>query len=47
MADAACISLQTVIDYLQTHPEIELARFVLFGKRAYDTFEQVLRELVG
>ena len=46
MSVAARISLQTVIDYLQTHPNIELARFVLFGLRAYRTFERVLQDLI-
>jgi O-acetyl-ADP-ribose deacetylase (regulator of RNase III) len=46
MAEAARIGLQTVIDYLRTHPEIILVRFVLFGQAAYRTYEQVLEELL-
>jgi O-acetyl-ADP-ribose deacetylase (regulator of RNase III) len=43
MAEAADIALQTAIDYLQDHAEIELVRFVLFGQRAYRVFEDALR----
>ncbi len=46
MAEAAAISLQTVIDYLQAHPEIALVRFVLFGRRAYSLFEKRLARLI-
>ncbi|HDH10128.1 MAG TPA: O-acetyl-ADP-ribose deacetylase, partial [Chloroflexi bacterium] len=35
MEEAAPIALRTVIDYLKTHTDIELVRFVLFGRRAY------------
>lgn len=45
MAEAAQISLQTVIDYLRAHPEIELVRFVLFGQAAYDTFAHALETI--
>lgn len=47
MAEAAEISLQTVIDYLSAHPEIALARFVLFGQRAYSVFEKTLARLMA
>lgn len=46
MEEAADISLQTVIDFLQAHTDIELVRFVLFGQRAYGVFEKVLRQKV-
>lgn len=46
MEEAADISLQTVIDFLQAHTDIELVRFVLFGQRAYDVFEKVLHQKV-
>ncbi len=45
MDKAADISLQTVIDYLRQHPEIELARFVLYGQAAYRVFERALQKL--
>ena len=47
LRDAARIALTTVRDYLAQHPEIELVRFVLFGRPAYETFEKVLQELEG
>ncbi|MEK6545128.1 MAG: O-acetyl-ADP-ribose deacetylase [Nitrospinota bacterium] len=42
---AAEIALSTVINYLNSHPEIELARFVLFSADAYVSYEMVLKEL--
>ena len=45
MADAAKVALTTVKDYLTHHPEIEQARFVLFGRSAYEVYEKVLKEL--
>lgn len=45
MAEAARIALATVLESLRGHPQIELVRFVLFGKAAYATFAEVLREL--
>lgn len=43
---AAPIALRTVMDYLQSHPEIELVRFVLFGSVAYEAYERALKGLV-
>ena len=43
--EAAPIALQTVIDYLRTNDEIELVRFVLFGRSAFEAFELALEEL--
>ena len=43
LEEAAPIALATVIDYLRQHPEIELVRFVLFGQRAYRTYEAALK----
>ncbi len=45
VADAAKIALTTVKDYLAEHPEIELVRFVLFGRPTYETFAAVLKEI--
>ena len=45
MNDAAVIALKTVIDYLKTHTDIELVRFVLFGQKAYQTYEKALQDL--
>jgi O-acetyl-ADP-ribose deacetylase (regulator of RNase III) len=41
---AAQVALTTVTDYLAQHPEIELVRFVLFGRAAYEAFAKVLKE---
>ncbi len=46
LAEAARIALKTVMDYLSQHPEIKLARFVLFGHTAYETYEKALRDLL-
>jgi len=46
LRDAARIALTTIIDYLKTHNDIELVRFVLFGQKTFDTFSAVLKELV-
>jgi O-acetyl-ADP-ribose deacetylase (regulator of RNase III) len=46
LEEAAPIALATVIDYLRQHPEIELVRFVLYGQRAYRTFEAALKAQV-
>jgi O-acetyl-ADP-ribose deacetylase len=44
VAAAARIALQTVKAYLQEHPEIELVRFVFFGKPTYEAYAQALKE---
>lgn len=44
--EAAPIALRTVADYLKDHPEIQLVRFVLFGKAAYQAYEKALREMI-
>jgi O-acetyl-ADP-ribose deacetylase (regulator of RNase III) len=43
--DAARVALTTVKDYLAAHPEIELVRFVLFGKPTYTAFAEALQEM--
>ena len=45
--DAARIAIQTVIDYCREHDDIELARFVQFGRAAYDAYVKVLEEIAG
>ncbi len=42
--DAARVALSTVKDYLAQHPEIELVRFVLFGKPTYEAYAEALEE---
>lgn len=44
--EAATVALRTVINYLKTHTDIELVRFVLFGQKAYQAYEKALQELV-
>ncbi len=46
MEEAAPIALRTVIDYLKTHTDIELVRFVLYGQRAYEVYERALRSIL-
>jgi len=45
LKEAAPIALKTVRDYMKTHPDIQLVRFVLFGHDAYQAYEEALREL--
>jgi O-acetyl-ADP-ribose deacetylase (regulator of RNase III) len=47
MPEAARIALETVTDYLMDHPNIQLVRFVLFGRAAYQVYEKALKELMG
>jgi O-acetyl-ADP-ribose deacetylase (regulator of RNase III) len=44
---AAPLALETVMAYLEAHPEIELVRFVLFGRAAYKAYEKALQTLLG
>jgi O-acetyl-ADP-ribose deacetylase (regulator of RNase III) len=44
--EAARIALKTAIDYLKEHQEIELVRFVLFGKPMLDVFAEQLNKLI-
>ena len=44
--EAAEISLRTVIDYLRAHPEIELARFVLWDNVTLSAYEAALQKLL-
>jgi len=45
--EAALIALQTVIEYLREHPEMQLVRFVLFDQRTYAAYEKALEKLAG
>jgi len=47
LEEAAPIALRTVADYLTTHPELALVRFVLFDPATYATYHQVLEALQG
>ncbi|MBI2470845.1 MAG: O-acetyl-ADP-ribose deacetylase [Planctomycetes bacterium] len=44
--EAATVALKTVTQYLKTHADIELVRFVLFGQKAYQAYDKALQELV-
>jgi O-acetyl-ADP-ribose deacetylase (regulator of RNase III) len=46
LEEAAPMALRTVIDYLKSHPDIQLVRFVLFGNEAYQAYEKALRDLL-
>ena len=41
--DAAPVAIGTVAEALERHPQIELARFVLFGDEIYAAFERALK----
>ena len=45
MDEAARIALGTALDYLGTHLDIELIRFVLFGQEAFKAWGMVMSEL--
>jgi O-acetyl-ADP-ribose deacetylase (regulator of RNase III) len=46
LEEAAPIALQTAINYLDSHTDIELVHFVLFGSRAYQVYEKALKEIM-
>jgi O-acetyl-ADP-ribose deacetylase (regulator of RNase III) len=46
LEDAAEIALKTAVAYLKQHTDIELIRFVLFGKKAYEVYEKTLKKLI-
>lgn len=46
LAEAASIALETVISYLRTNTAIELVRFVLFGRQAYEEYKKILSDMV-
>ena len=39
---AAPVALQTVTEYLKTHTDVELVRFVLFDERTYEAYRMAL-----
>jgi len=45
LEEAAAISLGAVMEYLKEHQDIQLVRFVLFGRSAYDVFAAELAKL--
>lgn len=45
--EAARLALATTREYLESHPEIVLVRFVLFGPPAFGVYAQAMRETGG
>jgi len=45
LEEAAEIALNTATSYLKEHTDIDLIRFVLFGKRALEVYENKLKQL--
>ena len=43
---ASTIAVQVVFDYLTDHAEIELVRFVLFGRSAYKVYEEAAERIL-
>lgn len=43
---AAEIALHTAVTYVRKKPDIELVRFVLFGQKAYEVYEKVLKRII-
>lgn len=46
LKEAAPLALKTVGDYLKTHSDIQLVRFVLFGQEAYEAYERALKNVL-
>ncbi len=46
LEEAAKIAIQTAIQYLEDHEDINLIRFVLFGQNALEVYEKKLSELM-
>jgi O-acetyl-ADP-ribose deacetylase (regulator of RNase III) len=44
--EAARIALGTTLEFLKSHPEISLVRFVLYGPAAYQAYDQALTALL-
>ena len=45
MAEAARIALETAIEYLKEHDDLEMVRFVLFDRRTLEVFAEELQKL--
>jgi O-acetyl-ADP-ribose deacetylase (regulator of RNase III) len=46
LEEAAPIALKTAMDYLKAHPDVQLVRFVLFGRDAYQVYEKAMKDLM-
>ena len=47
LENAASIALKTAVHCLNKHAGIELIRFVLFGREAYEVYEKVLKKVAA
>ncbi len=47
LPEAARIALKTIISFLKEHGRPRLVRMVLFGKEAYQAYEEALKELAA
>ena len=47
LEEAAPIALKTVMEYLKAHSDIQVVRFVLFGRDAYQAYEKALKDLMN
>jgi len=45
--EAAHVAANTVVEFVEEHPGLELVRFVLFGSRAYEAFSSHLERAAG
>lgn len=46
LKEAAPLALKTIVDYLKSHSDIQLVRFVLFGQEAYEAYEKALKNVL-
>jgi len=46
LGEAARIALKTAVEYLRSHEDIELIRFVLFDRGTYEVFVEELRKIL-
>ena len=44
---AAPVALQTIVEYLDTHTDIELVRLVLYERYTYQAYERALEQLLS
>jgi O-acetyl-ADP-ribose deacetylase len=44
---AAKIALKTIVDYLDSHPEIEQVRMIRFSQNDFDVYSREVREIIG
>lgn len=47
MEEAAKVALSTVTEFLKTHPQLKVIRFVLFDRHAYSVYEKALTDLTS